>query len=74
MRTRDNAPVGHTCPNIDEMISMLEDLRTSNSALRGWGQENYNELDKAKDRIEDLLDEIKSLETIIQELEEKQND
>jgi hypothetical protein len=29
---------GHSCPDIDQIISMLEDLREENKKLREWGQ------------------------------------
>jgi chromosome segregation ATPase len=47
----------------------LEDLRSSNSALRDWGQEMYNdaeerenERDKYEEECESLKDEISDLE------------
>ncbi|MFA5014305.1 MAG: hypothetical protein WC549_02015 [Actinomycetota bacterium] len=57
MSRYSRAPVGHTCPDIDSAINLLndvvdrlEDLRNDNSKLRDWGIEDFlSELRKTKE-------------------------
>ena len=72
----DNAPVGNTCPTIDEVIAfidsivpdenlerqeiehiknLIEDIRSANSQLREWGNDNH-------ERAETLEEELKSID------------
>lgn len=58
MRIKDNAPVPNTCPQIDiiiesihhgeydkdELIEMIESVRTDNAKLRQWGNELHEKL------------------------------
>ena len=61
-----------------DIISQIEDLRSSNSTLRYWGYELNDELEEAEvdnerlhQRIEELEEEISDLNYQIKELEEK---
>ena len=61
-----------------EIISQIEDLRSSNSTLREWGNDINNELedaeaenDKLQQKIEELVEEIIDLNYQINELEEE---
>ena len=108
----DNAPIGHTCPIIDNVISRMEsskeeadyislhpeedsseeantisneikiaileieDVRSANSELRDWGNEEYSRAEEAeKERDEAIRDkeylqeEIDELKAEIKELE-----
>ena len=98
-RFRDNAPVSHTCPKIDDVIntlneiyiseepisrgelasieSTMEKIRKDNSALRDWGNEEYEraeENEKDRDYYKDLAEkyenEISDLKQEIRELHE----
>ena len=67
-RAYRDAPVSETCPDIDKVIAMLEELRAANSKLREWGADLFDraeqlesELDEAKDAISDYQNEIESL-------------
>lgn len=92
---RDNAPVPHTCPMIDKVISainsvewednywskddlidLMEDIRSANSTLRNWGNEKHLECNELEDKIYDLeydlkykAEEIETLNNKINELE-----
>lgn len=98
----DAAPIGHTCPMIDDIIyfikdiewddqeidlqkesekalNILEKIRSANSTLREWGNEQYQraeeaekEVDYYKDRVSILEDEIADLKKQIEELEQTQ--
>ena len=108
---KDHAPVGHTCPKIDQVIgflekidwdmgnedekdldaeckqavSIMEEIRKANDALRAWGNEEYNdknEYEKERDELErevknlksdlsDMAAEIKDLKAEIEALEDK---
>ena len=61
-----------------DIISQIEDLRSSNSTLRDWGNEINDELedaeaenDKLQQKIEELEEEISDLNYQIKELEEE---
>ncbi len=47
-RYRDNAPVGHTCPMIDEVISAINSV--------DWGEGNYWDAH----RVIDIMENIRS--------------
>lgn len=97
-RKGDNAPIGHTCPKIDSVISqihslymssedmsrseydhfekLMEEIRTANSTLREWGNEQYQiaeefekNLDYEKNKVSDLEDEVASLKKEVNQLE-----
>ena len=44
--------------------SMLEDLRSSNSALREWGIDMYNEAEKLEMELDEANNKISNLENI----------
>lgn len=48
----------------------LENLRSSNSALREWGQEMYNEAENLESEVYKLNDQISELESVISELKD----
>lgn len=61
-----------------DIVSLIEDLRFSNSTLREWGHEINDELEEAEadnerlqQRIEELEEEISDLNYQIKELEEE---
>jgi chromosome segregation ATPase len=73
--------------NIDDAISILsdivseldldsdlEEIRSANSALRDWGYDKCKEVDECNNEISDLLDEIESLKTQLQENNEEINE
>ena len=73
-----DAPVSETCPDIDKVISMLEELRSANQKLREWGSDLYDkaqqlesDLDEAKDTISDLQSEVDSLNEELKEVATK---
>ena len=99
-RKTDNAPIGNTCPLIDDCISdvynwvqqsdeiskreydkwevKMEKLRSDNSILRDWGNEECmrayefeKDLDSANNQISDLKDEIESLKDELKSLEKE---
>ena len=71
---RSRAPIGHTCPDIDAAISMLEDLRTDNSRLRDWGEAEESKVDELENQVSDLESKIQDLENRISELEFENSD
>jgi len=109
---RDNAPIGHTCGSIDDIIDNLnnaideakyiinnpeedsteeaniiistindvinsmESIRSDNTELRQWGNDEYDraedaerELEYLKDSMESLQDENSELRSTVEELE-----
>ena len=75
-RGMKRAPVRETCPDIDKVIDAMNDLRTSNAALRQWGGEEADrvdeleaELEEARDTIADLTSDIESLQAELKELQ-----
>jgi hypothetical protein len=67
MSRAPNQP-SYTCPDIDKIISMLEELRKDNAALREYG-EWWEEHDEETERNKDI--EIEDLHRQISELEQK---
>lgn len=81
MRRRSNAPVGHTCPDIDKMIAMLEDLRSSNSLLRSWGDEETErangldtELEETRDALREATDDKEQFELDLADMTKERDD
>ena len=99
-RKTDNAPIGHTCPKIDDVISTvhnwysdaeeitksdyqnfekkMEEIRSANSTLREWGNEQCqlaeefeSDLDDAKEQVTDLKSEIEDLKAELKSLEKE---
>ena len=72
------APVSETCPQIDAIISHMEELRKANAKLREWGAELYDEkeqlesdLEEAKDTSSELHDELDSLREELKEAQQQ---
>ena len=63
-----SAPIGNTCGDIDNAISILEDLRNDNSTLRGWGEEQETRVDELEGEVSDLTDQVNNLENEISRL------
>jgi chromosome segregation ATPase len=64
--------------HMEESKPILEEIRTANEQLRGWGNEQHERADDAeaaidalKSRVEELGQEVSNLESHIEELEEK---
>src|SRR5688572_5049408 len=49
-RSRDNAPIGHTCPKIDDVISMVHDFYKSGGEMSVY---DYNSFEKKMEQIRD---------------------
>jgi ElaB/YqjD/DUF883 family membrane-anchored ribosome-binding protein len=63
---------------LESAIGIIEDVRTANSTLREWGNDEYERAEEAEKReaealreIEDLKDRILELKDNIEELSEK---
>ena len=95
--SKDNAPIGNTCPMIDDVIrsidyikdrmspaadddihddfknalSVLEDVRSANSTLREWGNDQHNRADDFEGQADHLEAELRKLRS---ELEDRERD
>lgn len=72
-------PVGYTCPDIDNLIKRLEELRSDNDQLRTWGAEEATrvdeleqELEAARELVSDLQSELEAANARITEMENAQ--
>jgi len=70
------APCGHTCPDIDkalsclcQVIDILEDLRSSNSDLRDWEEEQERRADAVWEECLGLRDSVTQLEAELSEVD-----
>lgn len=106
-RHNDNAPIGHTCPIIDNVIGKMEsakneadyiskhpeedsseeantilgelvdaikeieDVRSANSELRDWGNEEYNRAEEAEGERDEAIRDKEYLQEEIGELKAK---
>lgn len=62
MKMFSREPIPNTCPDIDEMISLLENLRDCNSKLREWGNKEAGRVDELENEVDDLKKAIDKLE------------
>lgn len=67
--SRNREPVGHTCPDIDKIISILENIRSANDELRTWGNKEAQRVDELEGQVSDLDEENDTLQARINELE-----
>jgi polyhydroxyalkanoate synthesis regulator phasin len=56
-RRGDNAPIGHTCPKIDSVISIIHSVYTSSEEM---SRQEYTEFEK-------LMEEIRSANSTLRE-------
>lgn len=68
---RDNAPVGNTCPTLDNIISLVEDVRGDNESLRDWGNQLHDEVEELERQISQLESDKENLEMTVSELKEQ---
>jgi uncharacterized coiled-coil DUF342 family protein len=54
---------------LNECIDYLEEMRTANSVLRGWGNDEASRADEAENKVYELEDKISELEVKIEDLE-----
>lgn len=71
---QDDEPISKA--DLAELEALMEKIRSANSTLRDWGNEQYNlamdyeeELDEERRKNEDLARRIASLEDTIKDLE-----
>ena len=58
----------------DDLIDLMEDIRSANSTLRNWGNEKHLECNELEDKIYDLENDLKykaeEIETLNNEINE----
>lgn len=74
MRSHNREPIPHTCPDIDSLISQLENLRRCNDELRQWGISEAKNVDELESRLEESQEENNTLNEENDLLEKKVND
>lgn len=61
----------------NELFELTEDIRSANSTLRSWGNEQYDECENLKDKIYDLENDLKcknkEIENLINRIKELEN-
>lgn len=60
--------------DVRNMVDQLEDLRTSNSQLRGIAEEAIEEVEQVEQKLSEMEDELAVAESKIKDLEEQVND
>jgi hypothetical protein len=61
MSRHDREPVAYTCPDIDKLIAIAEELRKDNESLRDWGREEAEKVDELEARIQALEEQVSDL-------------
>lgn len=64
-------PVGYTCPDIDRIIKLLEELRSDNDQLRTWGGEEASRVDELETEVETLQEQISDLTIQLQNAQQQ---
>lgn len=72
--TDRDEPVGITCPKIDNIIEILEEVRHANSKLREWGNGLVKDLEQKDNEIDSLKADIESLQGELKEACSEMND
>lgn len=67
MSRHDREPIGYTCPDIDKLIAIAEELRKDNESLRDWGREEAEKVDELEARIEELEEQLNDLQLQLDE-------
>jgi len=62
MSRHHREPVGYTCPDIDKLIAIAEELRVDNESLRDWGREEADKVDELEAKIEALEEQLSDLQ------------
>lgn len=65
----NRAPFRNTCPDIDEAIGIMEQLRKVNDGLRTWGEEQAEESDRLRDELSEANVKIDGLESSVDALQ-----
>lgn len=68
MKMFSREPIPNTCPDIDEVISMLEGLRESNKKLRDWGNEEADRVEELESENAELKDDLRKAKDEIYDL------
>lgn len=61
MSIHNREPINYTCPDIDKLIALAEELRKDNEILRSWGREEAEKVDELETYLKDLEEQIDDL-------------